>query len=87
MSGGVACILCTGTDYARDCANGQCAAQQLDLTEHPVDVLKAICQRMGFEMDPEREAEMRAVCDELVPAEHLPAMAAVVRKAQPDWPK
>lgn len=30
MTGGP-CILCSGTDYARDCAAGQCAAQQMDL--------------------------------------------------------
>ena len=31
MTRGVACIMCTGTDYATECANGQCAAEQLDM--------------------------------------------------------
>lgn len=33
MTRRVACILCSGTDYAADCARGQCHAQQLDLIE------------------------------------------------------
>lgn len=32
---GVPCILCSGTDYARDCARGQCHAQQLNLLNDP----------------------------------------------------
>jgi hypothetical protein len=76
----VACILCSGTDYARNCARGQCAAQQLDLTDHPVDVLKDLCARMGFPpMSPEAEAEARRICDELVPSDKLPDMAALIR--------
>lgn len=32
---GVPCILCSGTDHARECAAGQCAAQQLNLLNDP----------------------------------------------------
>jgi hypothetical protein len=33
MTRRVPCILCHGTDYAADCAAGQCHAEQLDLID------------------------------------------------------
>lgn len=34
---------------------------------HPVDVLKWCIEQMGREIDPEAEAKLREICDEMVP--------------------
>ena len=85
MNAGVPCILCQGTDSERECREGQCQAQQLDLTDHPVEVLKDLHARLGFApMSAEAEADARALCDQ-VPPQYLPALAATVRQATKDW--
>jgi hypothetical protein len=45
-----------------------CPLPPIDLTGHPVDVLKEFMRRMGYQLDPAYEAHMRAYCDEEVPA-------------------
>lgn len=38
-----------------------------DWNSHPVDVLKWCAEHMGREIDPEAEAKLRDICDEVVP--------------------
>lgn len=37
-----------------------------DWSDHPVDVLKWCAGQMGRELNPESEAQLRAICDEAV---------------------